>query len=136
MSDDQTGCKADDLQENKRFSADLPEECAIPSDYFELRCAMLDQFLLALLELGLDVPTAVATSLDAMTGRIHRSTGDAAAVYGVALGLLARHAPDALLPKYAEKVAWLASLRPQLHGHGAESEWLLDDLRWIAGKAR
>ena len=45
-------------------------EFALPLDYFELRCLMLDQFVMALTDLKMDVPTAVATSIDALTGRV------------------------------------------------------------------
>ena len=94
----------------------------------------MDQFAMGLLDLKLPVATAVATAIDAMTGRIHRSEGDAAAVYSIALGLLARHAPEALLPKYAEKAEWLAALKDAFHADSSEDQWFLDDLRWVAQK--
>lgn len=110
------------------------EPFVLPPDYFELRCLMLDQFVMALTDLGMDVPTAVATSLDALTGRAHRSPADAEAVWSVALGLLARHAPAALLPKYAAPASLLRRRKTVFHAHSSADEWFLDDLRWVAQK--
>ena len=106
---------------------------ALPADYFELRCLMLDQFLMSLLDLQLAPATAVATSIDALKGRIHRSQADADAIYSIALGLLARHAPEAL-ERYREQAERLAGRRHGFEAATAEDQWFLDDLRWIAQK--
>ena len=128
--------KPDDFDPTATDAPDAADagEFALPPDYFELRCLMLDQFVMALTDLKMDVPTAVATSIDALTGRARRSPADAEAVWSVALGLLARHAPDALLPKYAAPAALLRRRKTVFRAHSPADEWFLDDLRWVAQK--
>ena len=106
---------------------------ALPPDYFELRCLMLDQFLLSILDLHLDPAAAAAMSIDALKGRIHRSANDADAIYSIAFGLLARHAPEALA-RHRERAARLAERRHGFEPASSEDHWFLDDLRWIAQK--